>query len=237
LETLHNLLSEIVDIIVELDNAGLEGLKQQFYAILNAASLTGQGIRDAFADIAGGRGVAITPTGEVGTESLVDEEGMRENAMNRFTEAAKRANQQVANLNKDVEQSVEQLGMWAQSLTQLFDSLVFQTSSFGDVLKSVLRQLASQAFLTFLKILAGGGFSAFSGMGLGGFFKQVIGVNDALITSAGDVIKFHPDDNILAMKDLSMLGGGQNVNVTVTGQLRGEDIFISGTRGGARFNR
>jgi len=62
-------------------------------------------------------------------------------------------------------------------------------------------------------------------------------VNDALITSAGDVIKFHPDDNILAMKDLSMLGGGQNVNVVVTGQLRGEDIFLSGTRGGARFNR
>ena len=234
---LQNLLNEIVDIIVDLDNAGLDQLKGQFQSLLTTASRTGNKIREAFDAIEGGRGVAVMATGEVGTGSVVDEEGMRENAMNRFTEAAKRANQQVANINKDVEESVEQLGIWAQNLTQLFDALVFQTSSFGDVLKSVLRQLASQAFLTFLKVLAGGGFSAFKEMGFGGFLKKVIGVNDALITSAGDVIKFHPDDNILAMKDLSMLGGGQNVNVTVTGQLRGEDIFISGTRGGASYSR
>lgn len=32
-------------------------------------------------------------------------------------------------------------------------------------------------------------------------------VNDALITSDGQVIKFHPNDNILAMKDFGKLGG------------------------------
>jgi tape measure domain-containing protein len=32
-------------------------------------------------------------------------------------------------------------------------------------------------------------------------------VNDALITSKGQVIKFHPNDNILAMKDFGKLGG------------------------------
>lgn len=234
---LQNLLNEIVDIIVDLDNAGLDQLKGQFQSLLTAASRTGDKIREAFNAIEGGRGINIMPTGVVGTESLVDEEGMREGAMNRFTEAAKRASQQVANLNKDVKESVDELGIWAHSLTQLFDSLVFETSKFSDVLKSVLRQLASQAFLTFLKIMVSGGFGAFQGMGFGGFLKQVIGVNDALITSAGDVIKFHPDDNILAMKDLSMLGGGQNMNITVTGQLRGEDIFISGTRGGVAYSR
>jgi hypothetical protein len=31
-------------------------------------------------------------------------------------------------------------------------------------------------------------------------------VNDALITSSGKVVKFHPDDNILAMKDFGALG-------------------------------
>ena len=101
----------------------------------------------------------------------------------------------------------------------------------------VLRQLASKAFLTFLQVIVGGGFGALGEMGFGGFFKKVVGVNDALITSSGDIVKFHPDDNILAMKDFSGLGGGQNIHVTVSGQLRGEDIFISGTRGGARYSR
>lgn len=38
-------------------------------------------------------------------------------------------------------------------------------------------------------------------------------VNDALITSGGKVIKFHPDDNILAMKSFEGLGGGSGGNV------------------------
>jgi hypothetical protein len=63
-------------------------------------------------------------------------------------------------------------------------------------------------------------------------------VNDALITSGGKVIKFHPDDNILAMKDFSKLGamgGGQRVEVF--GKISGQDIFISSDRGGSSFNR
>ena len=42
--------------------------------------------------------------------------------------------------------------------------------------------------------------------GLGGGGKET-SVNDALITSKGQVIKFHPNDNILAMKDFGKLGG------------------------------
>lgn len=41
--------------------------------------------------------------------------------------------------------------------------------------------------------------------GLGG--GKETSVNDALITSDGQVIKFHPNDNILAMKDFGKLGG------------------------------
>lgn len=43
--------------------------------------------------------------------------------------------------------------------------------------------------------------------------SRATSVNDALITSGGRVIKFHPDDNILAMKDFSALGGGSGGNV------------------------
>lgn len=47
------------------------------------------------------------------------------------------------------------------------------------------------------------GGQKFYGDGAGGYSS----VNDALITSKGDVIQFHPDDNILAFKDGSKLQG------------------------------
>ena len=51
-------------------------------------------------------------------------------------------------------------------------------------------------------------------------------VNDALITSSGDVIKFHPDDNILAMKDFSGLGGG-NMHLTGDFRIKGTDLVLT----------
>jgi hypothetical protein len=64
---------------------------------------------------------------------------------------------------------------------------------------------------------------------VGGLFGRIFNVNDALITSGGDVVKFHPDDNILAMKDFSNIGGGSQ-HVTVTGRLSGPDLLISNAR-------
>ncbi len=53
-------------------------------------------------------------------------------------------------------------------------------------------------------------------------------VNDAMITSRGEVIEFHPDDNILAMKDFSGLSAGtQNVNVTGQFRLAGTDLVAT----------
>ena len=143
----------------------------------------------------------------------------------------------VKNMTKDTTEALDVLGDWGSYLTNIFDTLLFQTSKFSDVLNGILRQLASKAFLTFLQVVVGGGFGALGELGVGGFLKKVVGVNDALITSSGDIVKFHPDDNILAMKDFSGIGGGQNIHVTVSGQLRGEDIFISGTRGQVSYNR
>lgn len=42
-----------------------------------------------------------------------------------------------------------------------------------------------------------------------------IPVPDALITKQGDVIKFHPEDNILAFKDPAALRGGGGTNITI----------------------
>ena len=164
-------------------------------------------------------------------------ESVEERMIQRFENVAEKSKVKVKEVNNEVKKTVDVLGDWGNMLTNMFDVLVFETSRFGDVLKMVLRQLASKAFLTFLQVIVGGGFGALGEMGFGGFFKKVVGVNDALITSSGDIVKFHPDDNILAMKDFSGIGGGQNIHVTVSGQLRGEDIFISGTRGQVSYNR
>ncbi|TGM00538.1 hypothetical protein EHQ76_11915 [Leptospira barantonii] len=38
---------------------------------------------------------------------------------------------------------------------------------------------------------------------------NVTNVNDALITKHGEIVKFHPDDNVVAVKDLGVLGGSK----------------------------
>ena len=129
---------------------------------------------------------------------------------------------------------------FGESIANMFAQAIVEAKSFADVLKQIGKMILSTGLQLLIRGFLMGGLGGGGFLGSGGGLFSMLGitkVNDALITSAGDVIKFHPDDNILAMKDLSMLGGGQSVNVVVTGQLRGEDIFLSGTRGGARFNR
>lgn len=76
-------------------------------------------------------------------------------------------------------------------------------------------------------------------------------VNDALITSRGDVIKFHPDDNILAMKDFGNLQPSPvavNTNSmdesmlmkafsSISWELRGDKLYTVSQRGGLRYER
>jgi hypothetical protein len=139
----------------------------------------------------------------------------------------------VTEKGNDARVSLGQFGMVA---TQAFDRLVFTGEKLSSVLSSIARQFASKSLMTGLQmLLGGGGLSAIGGFG--GFFKKVIGVNDAMITSSGQVVKFHPDDNILAMKDFSKLGSGGSQHVTVSGKIRGETIYLSNSRGGNRFER
>ena len=261
LATLNNLLNDIVDIIVELDNAGLEGLKQQFYAILNAASLTGQGIRDAFNAIEGGRGVDVTPKGIIDPETF--DKPIR--AIKRFkgevkglpdllslpkkaaVDLAGVIQSTLTNAFSQLGQVLGQIFSGDANAKDFFNSIIGVVADFLGALGQALiaAAIASEAFKTllinpFAAFAAGAALITTAGV-VRGLLQSgpAESVDDALITSTGQVIKFHPDDNILAMKDFSKLnvGGGQNVNVTVTGQLRGEDIFISGTRGGVAYSR
>jgi tape measure domain-containing protein len=104
---------------------------------------------------------------------------------------------------------------------ELFGSLLMIVADFMDQLgKSLIATMeAVQFFKNLLKsnpfaaIAAGVALVAAAAWtrakiakGLGGGGKET-SVNDALITSKGQVIKFHPNDNILAMKDFGKLGG------------------------------
>lgn len=106
----------------------------------------------------------------------------------------------------DVADSAENAGKglhaFADIGVQAFDRLIFQ----GDKFSNLLRPIARQAALKTLMMALTGGFSEAAG-GLRAGLSKVFNVNDALITSKGDVVNFHPDDNILAMKDFSKLGG------------------------------
>ena len=90
-----------------------------------------------------------------------------------------------------------------EGIAEIFSRALFFGQKLSDTVNSLLRQIGSQAFVSGIGALLGGG--AFS---LGNVFGSVFGVNDAMVTSRGDVVKFHPDDNILAMKDFSNMGGG-----------------------------
>ena len=90
-----------------------------------------------------------------------------------------------------------------EGIAETFSRALFFGQRLSDTVNNLLRQFASQSFVAGIGALAGGG-----GFSLAGVVGSVFGVNDAMITSRGDVVKFHPDDNILAMKDFSNMGGG-----------------------------
>ena len=127
---------------------------------------------------------------------------------------------------------------FTSSFGQGLDNLIVAGERFSDILSNIGKQLASSAIQTAISALLTGGLGGggFFGIG-GGLIGSIFGVNDALITSQGDVVRFHPDDNILAMKDFSALGAGrsQKVQVTVDGAIRGDTIHLANARGGSIF--
>jgi hypothetical protein len=143
--------------------------------------------------------------------------------------------------------SVQFLSGIADTFTASFGqgmaNVVVQGEKLTDVLRNIGRLLLSSAIQKGLSVLLTGGLSAagtgFFGSG-GGLFGKLFGkatsVNDALIQSNGNIVKFHPDDNILAMKDFgnlsSSIGRTQSGNMSVDVRvadivLRGSDIVLA----------
>ena len=165
----------------------------------------------------------------------------------QYQQAIERLQQRIAELTGqsvklnatwfDFTETVNQFGT---TVANSLASAIVNAKSLADTLQNIGKMLLSTAFQILIRGFLMGGLGGTGFLGSAGGLFGMLGitkVNDALITSSGDVIKFHPDDNILAMKDFSGIGGGQNIHVTVSGQLRGEDIFISGTRGQSRYSR
>jgi hypothetical protein len=148
-------------------------------------------------------------------------------------------------MNTDLAQGLEFLSGIADTFTASFGqgmaNVVVQGEKLQDVLKNIGKLLLSAAIQKGISILLTGGMGGdgFFGSG-GGLFGKLFGkatsVNDALITSSGQVVKFHPDDNILAMKDFgnlsSSIGRTQSGNMSVDVRvadivLRGSDIVLA----------
>jgi hypothetical protein len=98
---------------------------------------------------------------------------------------------------------------FVNSFAQGMANVVMQGEKLQDVLKNIGKLLLSSAIQFAISALLTGGVgtgTGFFGKG-GGIFGSLFGgatpVNDALIQSNGNIVKFHPDDNILAMKDFS----------------------------------
>lgn len=109
--------------------------------------------------------------------------------------------------------STKAIAGFVRTIGNIFRQAAIHGRNLGDVLSSIARQLASKALVNALAMLVSGG-SFGIGKLLFGSVGSIIGVNDALVRSDGSVVQFHPDDDILAMKDFGNLqpsGGNQRI--------------------------
>lgn len=111
--------------------------------------------------------------------------------------------------------------MFGETMADAFAQAALHGRNLLDVLENIGKQLAARGFVKAIGMLLTGGFSG--GFNLGSLVGSIFGVNDALVTSRGDVIQFHPDDDILAMKDFgnlqSSVTGKAQVNVFMDSRL------------------
>jgi len=136
------------------------------------------------------------------------------------------------------------MGMFGDVLTSSLDSALNSQENFFDVFiknikKAITSLLIQLAVMSLINMMMGGGAAAFSISSLKTNLSSLIGVpafaegglvtgpTTALIgegvgTNAGNPEVVAPLDKLK-----SMMGGGNNSNITVTGKLIGSDIFLS----------
>ena len=139
-------------------------------------------------------------------QDVVFKEAMPEAWGKAVDKAANNVDRLSGKLDK-TDRAAQQLGY---SFKSAFEDAIIAGKNLGDVLVGLLKDIE--------KIILRQTITNPLGNAVGNFLGNILPytqANDALITSKGDVVKFHPDDNILAMKDLSKVGGSQNVTVNV----------------------
>jgi hypothetical protein len=160
---------------------------------------------------------------------------------------------ELSNVGEQTSASFEILSSIADNFTASFGAgmanVIVQGEKLQDVLKNIGKLLLSSAIQKGISLLLTGGLASagtgFFGSG-GGLFGKLMGgttkVNDAMITSSGRVIEFSPKDNILAMQDLSQMGGGGGGMVRIQlvptpVRISNKDIVFSFTQGQTDWNR
>lgn len=130
------------------------------------------------------------------------------------------------------------------SIADAFTTAIMQGTSLLDQLKELGKAMLGKGIQMLLSFALGGGLtiggsltSGFFGQG-GGLLGKIGGalfggktsVGDALITDSGKVVEFHPNDNILAMKDLGGLqtqGGSQHMQLGGEFRIKGTDLVLA----------
>lgn len=90
-------------------------------------------------------------------------------------------------------------------------------SSLGELGSNIQKKLGGIFPLQLLKVL---GITSSQS-------SDVKKVDDALITKQGQIVQFHPDDNLVAVKDLGVLGGsksksgGNSININIANVVLG----------------
>ena len=147
--------------------------------------------------------------------------------------------QQITHNAKVMNDAYKALG---DSVADAFTTALMQGTALLDQLKELGKVILGKSFQMLLSFALGGGMSI-GGEAIGGFFgtegglfgsigKLLFGkkVGDALITDSGKVVEFHPNDNILAMKDLGGLqtqGGTQNMHLGGEFRIKGTDLVLA----------
>jgi len=153
----------------------------------------------------------------------------------------KKFTQQITHNAKVMNDAYKALG---DSVADAFTTALMQGTSLLDQLKELGKVILGKSFQMLLSFALGGGMKI-GGEAIGGFFgaegglfgaigkalfKGKTSVGDALITDSGKVVEFHPNDNILAMKDLGGLqtqGGTQNMQLGGEFRIKGTDLVLA----------
>jgi hypothetical protein len=123
---------------------------------------------------------------------------------------------------------LKDFGAWVwDSLTSVFSKSWEAIKDFGQWIWDSLTGIFTRAF----SVLEGIGswlWDTITGW-FGGGGGDSTSVDDALITSSGDIVKFNPNDNLVAVQDLGTLGklgggsSGQQINIKVEGYVGDEN--------------